>query len=445
MRIAFVRPSITGGRSFDAMEPLAFAILAGLTPPGVDVELFDERVEAIPDDLDADLVAITIETYTARRAYQLASAFRRRGIPVVAGGYHATFLPDEALRFVDSVVVGDAEPLWRDVLEDARRGALRRVYRSDALPSLAGLRFDRSIFAGKRYAPAAPVQYGRGCKYACDFCSIRAFYGSSLRQRPVADVVAELEALDRRFVVLVDDNLFVDVPKALELFEALAPLGVRWGCQVSLDVARDARVLDAMRRAGCIAALVGFESLDASSLAAMKKLWNLKDGDYATAIRRLHDHGVMVYGSFVFGYDGDGPDVFDRTAEFALETKLFLVNFGALTPTPATPLYARLKAEGRLLGDPWWLDPTYRYGASTFVPARMSPDELAEGCARARGTFYRYSSIARRALNVSANARGPSRLAVFAAANLMTRRELSNKLGRSLGTDAPLVPFAEAS
>jgi radical SAM superfamily enzyme YgiQ (UPF0313 family) len=189
---------------------------------------------------------------------------------------------------------------------------------------------------------------------------------------------------------------------------------------VSIDVARDGAVLDAMRRAGCVAALVGFESLDAASLGEMRKLWNLRDGDYATAIRRFHERGIMVYGSFVFGYDNDTVDVFERTAEFALETRLFLVNFSALTPTPASPVYERLKAAGRLLNDPWWLDPSYRYGQATFRPARMTPDELTEGCLRARELVYRYSSIGRRALNLRANARDAARFGIFAAANLMT-------------------------
>lgn len=442
MKIAFIRPSITGNRSFDAMEPLAFAILKGLTPDEVEVEMIDERLEPLPREIDADLVALTVETYTARRAYQIAAVCRGRGIPVVVGGYHPSFLPDESLGYADAVVVGDAESVWPRVVADARSGALSPIYRASELPSLAGLDFDRSIFRGKRYAPAVPVQYGRGCRFACDFCSIRAFYGSNVRQRPVEEVADEIRRLGRKYVLLVDDNLFVDTDRALELFAALEPLGVRWGCQVSIDVARDDRVMDAMQRSGCVAALVGFESLDEENLSRMKKLWNLRYGDYATAIRRFHERGIMVYGSFVFGYDNDTRDVFDRTAEFALATKLFLVNFSVLTPTPGTPLYDRLEGEGRLLADPWWLDPGYRYGQATFEPAQMTATELAEGCLRARDRFFGWSSIARRALNRRANSRGVARLGLYAAANVMAKRELANKLGRGLGTPEPLAPPA---
>ena len=207
MRVAFVRPSLDGRRAHDALEPLAFAALAARTPPGVDLSLVDERLEAVPARLDADLVAITVETYTARRAYQIADGLRAQGVPVVMGGYHPTFLPGEALGHADAVVVGDGEPVWERLLSDAARGRLEPVYTAGTTPDLAGLRFDRSIFAGKRYARVVPVQYGRGCKYACDFCSIHAFYGNSLRQRPPAEVADEIRATGARYVMLVDDNL----------------------------------------------------------------------------------------------------------------------------------------------------------------------------------------------------------------------------------------------
>ncbi|MDQ4074757.1 MAG: radical SAM protein, partial [Chloroflexota bacterium] len=280
MKIAFIRPNIMDTRSATAMEPLAFAVLAGQTPPDVELELWDERVEEVPSEIEADLVAITVETFTARRAYQIASAVRRRGIPVVMGGYHVTFLPDEALQYTDAVVLGDAEGLWEEVVEDARRGGLKRRYQAQAQPSLAGVRFDRSIFRGKRYTPMAPVQYGRGCRFACEFCSIHAFYGFTLRQRPVREVVEEIEALGRRYILLVDDNLFVNVSQAEELFRALLPLNIQWACQVTVDVARNNQLMALMARSGCFAALVGFESLDEENLRQMKKRWSLKDGDY---------------------------------------------------------------------------------------------------------------------------------------------------------------------
>jgi radical SAM superfamily enzyme YgiQ (UPF0313 family) len=387
-------------------------------------------------------VAITIETYTARRAYEIAAAYRARGIPVVAGGYHPTFLPGEALEHVDAVVCGDAEEVWPDVVEDARRHRLARRYAGTRQPPLAGVRFDRRIFRGKRYPAVAAVQYGRGCRYACDFCSIHAFYGSHVRHRPVAEVAGEIAAAGRRAVLLVDDNLFLDRPRAEELFRALTPLGVRWGCQVSLDVADDGRLLRLMAKSGCVAALVGFESLESGSLRQMSKAWNLRR-PFADAVRRFHDHGIMIYGSFIFGYDADTRETIARTVDFALDSKLFLVNFSPLTPTPGSRLYERLRAEGRLVYDRWWLDSRYRYGDATYRPRHMSPAELTASCAEARRTFYSRASIARRLTNVSAHLRSPWHLGLFLAANLTTRRELAAKLGHPLG--APDVPAGSSA
>jgi radical SAM superfamily enzyme YgiQ (UPF0313 family) len=439
MRISLLRPHLSDMRSSDALEPLAFAILAGLTPPEVELSFFDERLEDLPEDDTPDLAALSVETYTARRAYQIARGYRRRGVPVVLGGYHPSFLPDEALAWADSVVVGDAEEVWPRVVADARVGRLERLYRAPRQPPLAGLRFDRRIFAGKRYGRVAPVQYGRGCRFACDFCSIRTFYGSKTRQRPVAEVAAEIEALERRWILLVDDNLFVDRGRAEELFCALKPLGVRWGCQVSIDVAADEELLDRMAESGCVAALIGFESLSEGNLGQMRKRWNTRHGGYAAAVARLGERGILIYGSFVFGYDHDTVESFDRTAEFAIRSKLSLVNFSPLTPTPGSPVFERLKAEGRLLHERWWLDPGYRYGDATFRPRRMTAEQLEEGCLAARRAFYGAGSIFRRALDRRTHAAGVGRLGLYLALNLVARRELSRKLGRPLGSAEPLV------
>ena len=441
MQITFIRPNLCDARSTDAMEPLVFAILAAQTPVGVDVELVDERLEPVPYDEPTNLVALTVETYNARHSYQIAARYRQRGVPVVMGGYHPTFVPHEALQFADAVVVGDDEGVWAQVVHDARNGTLQKIYRATELQSLAGLKFDRAIFRGKSHAPIPLVQYGRGCRYACEFCSIRAFYGSNLRQRPVGEVVAEIEALDRRHIFLVDDNIFVDAPKAEELFRALVPLKIRWSCQVSIDVAGNDPLMRLLEKSGCTAAVVGFESLDARNLQQMRKAWNLRQFDYDTSVRKFHDHGIMIYASFVFGYDHDTADSFDRCLEFALRSKFYLANFNPLTPMPEAALHDRLQAEGRLIHDRWWLAPDYRYGQATFRPRGMTPDELTEGCFRARREFNRYSSILSRALDFGTNGRDPYRLGLFAASNLVSRREIYRKQGQRLGDDLPLEPF----
>lgn len=438
MKITFVRPNLRPCRSHDAMQPLCFAILKSLTPPDIETALYDERLEDIPLDEPTDLAAITVETYTARRAYQLASEYRRRGVRVVLGGYHPTFLPRECLGYADAVVQGDAEGIWGEVVEDARRGRLRPVYRRDDFAPLGGTPPDRSIFDGKRYVPVTLVQYGRGCKFNCDFCSIRAFYGSSLRQRPVHEVCEEIERTGARLVFFVDDNIFVDVAKARELFEALIPLRVTWFCQCSLDIAKDAELVKLMRRSGCSSVLFGFESLDPENLRQMKKGWNLKFRDYETAIRIVRDAGMMIYGTFVFGYDHDTVGSFERTVEFAVHHRFYLANFNPLTPTPCAPLYDRLKREGRLIHERWWLDPGFRYGHATFHPRGMTADQLTEGCYRSRTAFNTLGSILFRLFDPP-TMRSPRRLAQYAISNLISRREIHAKQGLGLGGPEPLA------
>jgi len=436
MHITFIRPNMTTMRSSDALEPLVFAILAGLTPAEYETVLYDDRLEEIPMDEPTDLVALTVETYTARRAYEIADDYRQRGIRVVMGGYHPSFLPKEALAHADAVVVGDAESVWTTLLEDLCTNQLKQIYRGNGVSSLAGIPYDRTIFKGKRYGPLRLLQWGRGCPFNCDFCSIRAFYGTHQRQRPVAELVAEIEHLNPRHVFLVDDNLFADAAKLEELLLALKPLGITWSTQISINITRKPKLLRLLRESGCASVVIGFESLNPESLQQMKKSWNRKGHDYETAIRIMYDHGIMIYGTFVFGYDGDTPDAFDITHDFALRNRFFLANFNPLTPTPAAPLYDRLKAEQRLIYDPWWLDPNYRYGEATFQPCGMTAQQLTQGCFKTRSKFYEYNSIGRRALATENHNRSLSRLFIYLSANLISKREIADKQGIALGSPA---------
>lgn len=425
MKVTFIRPNMTERRSADAMQPLELAVLLGLTPDDVEVEVVDERIEPVPAELTTDLAALTVQTFTARRAYAIADALRARGVRVVLGGYHPTFAAEEALAHADAVVVGEAEDVWADVVRDARRGALERRYQQQAPSDLRGVRYERGLLADKPYSRIFPVEFNRGCPYRCDFCSVSAFNGARFRTRPVEDVIAELEAAQPRHALIVDDNVLCDRASTRALFEAMVPLGVRWGCQVSLDVTRDPALLDLMAKSGCVAALIGFESLSPDNLRQMRKP---NKGALAEAIEKLRDRGVMVYGSFVFGYDFDQPDIFDRTVDFALENRLYLANFNTLNPMPGTPLHARLRGEGRLLREDWWLDERFPYGEVMFRPAGMRADELRDGCMRARDRFFRFSSIARRALDGRANARSLAHLALYLGTNLVARKEIRRKM-----------------
>lgn len=439
MKITFVRPHITSRRAADAQEPLVFGVLAKLTPPDVELALYDDRIEPVPYDEPTDLVALTVETFTAKRAYQIANEYRKRGVPVVMGGYHPTLLPDEALQFADAIAIGDAETVWLQMVEDARAKKLRRVYQSQPNLETDGVVPDRSIFKGKKYGPLRIVQYGRGCRFACDFCSIHAFYGKDMPRRCMDDVLAELEELRGQYVFFADDNLFTDAGSAAALFKALEPFDIHWACQVSLDIVKNPQLLDLMRESGCVGALIGFESLNTDNLVQMKKKWNTKQGDYADALVQIYERGIMVFGSFVFGYDYDTPESFDRTFEFAMKSKLALAQFNSLYPMPGTTLYPRLQKEKRLLYERWWLDDNYRYGETIFQPRGMTADQLRDGIIRLRKQFNTYSSIASRMLNFKSNSRSLYHLFAYLTINLVTKKEIMNKQGEMLGDGTPLT------
>lgn len=259
----------------------------------------------------------------------------------------------------------------------------------------------------------------------------------------MTELVAEIEALGRKNIIFVDDNLFINTSKAKELFQALIPLNIRWACLISIDVAKNNQLLDLMSKSGCVAAAIGFESIDKTNLKQMKKGWYVQNDAHIVAIQKFHDLGIMIYATFIFGYDNDTVDSFDITAEFAINSNFALSNFIVLTPTPGSSLYNRLMAENRLIYDRWWLDPNYRFGQAIFHPLRMSLDELPEGCRRARKTFYKSGSIFKRLLGPVANNHDLSHLGLYLATNLVVKHNIFSNIGCRLGADTPLVPHIE--
>lgn len=444
MKIALINPSMTGRTRRGPMEPLAFAVLAGLTPRHHEVVFYDECVTPLPDTIDADLVAISAHTFTARRAYQIALRFRRRGVPVVMGGHHPTLLPGEAGQFADAVVIGEAEAVWPKLLEDAEAGQLQQFY-CEPVNDLSGIPFDRRLFRGKRYGPVRLVQFARGCRFNCDFCSVHRFFGGRTTQRPVEEVIEEVRGLGPGHLFFVDDNLWTADEGFTQLMEGLIPLKRRWTCQASIDVADDPARLRLMSRAGCYSILIGFESTDLHTLKSMKKSWNKGSQRYEETVARLHDHGILVYGTFVFGYDQDTPEAFEACREFCSRAKLFLAAFNVLTPLPGTPTFHRLEQDGRFGDVPWWLDPSSRFAFPTFQPARMERQELADRVASLRDHFYSRRSILRRAFGTGHIVRSPSSLAFHLFVNTKYRWELDRMIYASFGDPADLVPIPRAS
>jgi radical SAM superfamily enzyme YgiQ (UPF0313 family) len=418
------------------MEPLQLGVLAAMTPPDIEVVLYDDRMEPIPYDEPTDLVAITVETYTARRAYEIGTAFRQRGVPVIMGGMHATLLPEEVAQHADAVYLGDGEQLWQQVLDDARRGRLQPCYQARAGTPQPGTLTRRDIFAGKGYLPITLLQFSRGCRFACDFCAVSRYFAHTQFCRCVEEVIAEIEAQPRKVLFFVDDNMLADHAAARALFRALIPLRVRWVSQGSIDMTSDHELMDLMAQSGCLGHVIGFESLDVRNLRAMKKSPGLAGGfrDYQPQLAILREYGLQTWAAFTLGHDYDTRESVQRTLDFAMSNRFAFAAFNILMPYPNTPLYWRLQAEGRLLyHGKWWLHPDYRFNYAAFVPRRMSPDDLTEAGFQARASFNSLGSIIRRAFDFKTNMRTPYRLGAYLAYNPLFRKEVFKKHGMRFG------------
>ena len=365
--------------------------VAASMPEYVETTIIDEELQPIDYNIDADLVGLTFMTFNAPRAYEIADTFRRRGIPVIVGGYHPTFLPDEAAQHADAVCIGDAEDIVPRLMEDFVARELKPVYRS-ASPSLADLpRLNRTLIRKQDYAPVDALQATRGCLYSCVFCSVAAFHQSRFRTRPIGEVIDELKKL-RTHVLFMDDNIIGDTENAKELFAAMIPLRKKWYSQCGVELANDAELLDLASRSGCRGLFVGLESLSQAGLGNWMKHSNLKQ-DYLTAIGTLHHAGIGICAGFVFGSDEDGPDVFERTLDFLLETNVEVLQATRMTPFPGTPLYDDLDRQGRIFDKDW---SHYDFNHVVFQPKHMDPRTLDNGVAWVGTEFYSKRNIARR-------------------------------------------------
>lgn len=441
MRILFVKPNmgLVDGRPYHdhgKMEPLTFALLGGCTPDRHEAVLCDDRMEPVPYGGGWDVVAINLEIYTARRAYEIADRFRREGAKVVLGGPHATLIPEEAQAHADAVVVGDADHLWTRILADLEAGTLRPRYRACPVSgeSIAGLRPDFSLFRGHDYLPVALSQFGRGCCNQCEYCFTGNAYGGVYAHRPPSEVAEELRARGSRFAFFVDDNLVADREAAIRLFKAIRPLKLRWSAQASLRFVADPELMDLMLESGCSGLLVGFESLDRENLEAMNKRSNLAYGSYDAVVERIQSAGLMIWAAFLLGYDHETEASVRETVDWALSKKFAFSAFNVLMPYPGTAFYARMAEEGRLLYDgKWWLHEDYRFGSVGFRPRNLSPERLAELGLEARLRHNTVYQILRRSTEPRTNARSAWNLLTYFAYNPLFRDEMLKKHGMQLG------------
>ncbi len=372
---------------------LGLAMVAALTPLEVEVSLTDENVAVIDFQKEIDLVGITALTITAKRAYEIADTFRAKGVKVILGGSHPSALPKEASQHADAVVIGEAEGIWANVIEDFKANKLQRIYSQREQPSLLNLPIPRrDLFANGAYYFRNTISTTRGCPYACSFCSVTSFFGHTYRCRPVEEILKEIETMNRKkLIFFVDDNIAGKSKFAKELFRALVSYKLKWAAQASVTIARDDELLKLAAASGCTLLLIGFETLSQDNLAAMGKRVNVVD-EYEMVIRKIHSHGIAIHGFFILGLDEDDEYVFERTVRFAQKMKLESAQFAWPVPYPGTALYKSLDKAGRIITKSW----SQYESIVVFEPKLMSREILQKGRDWVWREFYSLPSIWRR-------------------------------------------------
>lgn len=404
---------------------LSIPSLAAYTPSHWEMQLVDESVDVIDYNAQVDLVGISAMTCYAPRAYEIAQRFRAKGITVVLGGVHPSYMPDEAAHYADSVVIGEAENTWPMLLQDFEEGKLQKFYRMESFPAMEGYRQTRlDLLRQDAYMTGQCLMTTRGCHFECEFCSVSPFNGKTTRRRPVPEVIAEMQRVkewrqskivdkmlkgpiferfktsirfysgieDGTFFAFVDDLHNSNRTYCKELWTALKALDIKWGAQCTLFLGDEPDMVKLAADSGCVAMFVGMESIFEESIDETNKPFNRVE-QYERQIKCFHDHGIMLNPGVIFGFDHDDDTVFEKTVDFLIQNNMELAYFNILTPLPGTPLFDRMKAEGRILHNEW---EKYDGKHVVFKPKRMSMETLQEGFYWANHRFYSHDSIMRR-------------------------------------------------
>src|SRR5262250_3648 len=376
-------------------SPLAglLAVAASIPRDQYEVVLTDENIETIDFDLKADLVGISAMTSYVNRGYEIAEQFRAKGIPVVMGGVHPSFMPQEALKHCDAVVIGEVELVIDKLLGDLAQGSMRGTYKSDQLHPMVGMPMPRyDLLKKNRYVNRTFVQTSRGCHQGCTFCAEPLMNGLKFRYRPVDEVIREIEDCGSRTISINDADFFGTQERPMQVMRALRGRGIKWQAGVTSKLAQDDRMLELAAESGCTMLSIGFESISRSTLTSVHKHVNRPD-TFAALVEKVHSYGIMVFGLFMYGFDGDTLSVFDDTVKFNIDAKYDAVAYSTLTPYPGTLTWYELKKAGRIVSYDWT---RYDQANVVYQPLHMTGDQLRLGQTAAYERFYSPTSMARR-------------------------------------------------
>jgi len=424
MKILLISPERKRKKGEAFLFRLSFLNLpyvAAATPPDIEVKIVDEAFEKVDFNEKVDLVCLTAQTPVVPRAYDIANEFKKRGIPVVMGGVHASMLPEEALQHVDAVVAGEAEEVWPYLIEDLRKGQLKQIYQGNGFVEPSNLPLPRrELLNEKFYFPLKLLETTRGCPHHCDFCGVSKFFGFRYRNRPISEIDRELKTifhkgsvvapalkkvlsifskdlpyfLKRRLLYIIDSNVAGDRRFCLDLLSLLKEYDLLWWGHAPVSIAFDEEVLNGFSQSGCIALNIGFESLSAKNLNSMGKGFN-QPSRYAEAVKRIHDHGIGIMGTFIVGLDDDDLGVFQRITDFCIHERLDWALTFIMAPYPGTDSFRRLEQEGRIFCKNW---EKYDSLNAVYQPILMSVEELERGMRRVWKEVFSLASIYRRIL-----------------------------------------------
>jgi radical SAM superfamily enzyme YgiQ (UPF0313 family) len=372
-------------------KPLTFPILAAVTPKEHTVEIMEGGPREIDYDEKYDIVGITFTTRYTLWAYEIADEFRKRGVYVVLGGWHASALPNEAIQHADSVVIGEAEDTWLQLLADFKTGKIKQFYYPEKPVSVEGMPHPLNIYPE---GPILGVQATRGCPYGCEFCAITNMkFRNKFRMRPVNEVIDEIQSLPGKIFNFHDNSMTIKPDYTKKLFREMEGLGKKFYGFGNINIlGKDEELLKLARNAGCVGWLIGFESISQESIDLIGKKTNIVE-DYLSSVRKIHDYGMIILGSFVFGFDGDKPDVFKNTDDFVRKSEIDIPDAMILTPYPGTPLFDRLDREGRIITKDW---DKYNFEHVVFKPKHMTAEELFDYTCRLYKKWQSWPPIVKR-------------------------------------------------